>query len=214
MEWEKSLGGEEAVSQRARHEKQKILGQPRFRAVLTFLFCAWMPAEAPEAWARDFVVDASSEVEFAVGRARDDLRLFDHPEFIARNLPGITGIHRVEEGVDRWDLKIRVPLSRPMQGSFLARRIVVNDNFHRFESLDPEGEDYMKCEISVSPASERETSIKIAIQLRFTRSNGFKFHWLAPLLGEKFLSARVSEKLGRMLAEFVRNSRTQWEGSG
>ncbi len=173
-----------------------------------FLLMLWIkPAHA------DFVINAVSTVEYEVAKPRDALRAFDQPEFISRNLPGLKGIKPAGEGLHLWDMEIKVPLSKPMRGSFLAERKVVNDDVIAYESADRNAPDYMFCETSVIPKSAQESSVKITIQLKFTRSSGWQFHWLAPFLGEKFIGSKVKEKLDVMLKEFAANSKREFEGA-
>jgi hypothetical protein len=168
----------------------------------------------PSAEAAPFVIDAEAQVSYDVSCPRESLRAFDRPEFISRNLPGLKGITPKGDDLALWHLEIPVPMSRPMRGSFLTRRRVIGDNRIVYESADPAAEDTMICQTSVSPVSEKVSSVRISIRLRFSRSNGWKFHWLAPVFGQKFISARVKERLDKMLSEFVDNSKREWEDSG
>lgn len=179
----------------------------RWKILLVILFFS-LPAAVR---ADNFVIDAASSVSYNVERPREDLRAFDKPEFVSNNLPGLKGLTRMNDGLYLWDLELSVPLSRPMRGSFLAKREVVNDNLIVYESADKSSPDYMLCETLVTPLTPTKSSIRIAIRLRFTRASGWQFHWLAPLLGQKFLSARVKERLDGMLQEFVNNSKREWE---
>jgi len=162
------------------------------------------------AYAKDFVVNASTSVEYTIQKSSAELQAFDSPDFISRNLPGITSIKPLEQNNFLWDLKIDVPMSRDMEGSFISQKQVLGENHMVFSS--PEGaEDYMRCEIIVEPQENNESLINISMKLKFTRSNGLKFHWMAPLVGEAFLSDRVTEMLDKMLNEFIVNSTEELE---
>jgi len=156
-----------------------------------------------------FVVDAVSEVQFDVAKPRTELSVFDTPEFVARHLPGLEGIAKLEEDIYEWDFRIRVPLARDMRGKFPARKNAENADEVTYESADVNAEDYMLCRIAVDEPSALKTTIKISIQLKFTRENALKFHWMAPFLGETFLSARVTEKLDAMMAGFVESAQLE-----
>jgi hypothetical protein len=92
-----------------------------------------------------------------------------------------------------------------MEGEYVVRKSVVNDTLTIYESADQSSQDYLLCRISVLPTGPARTSIGIDMRLRSRRTSGGDFHWLAPLLGESFLSARMKDKLDGMLAEFVEN---------
>lgn len=170
-------------------------------------------AFAGPVYADDFVIQSASMVRYRVDLPREKLRAFDRPEFIARHLPGLKKVVPVGGDLYDWNLEIRVPLARPMSGTFLASRRALEDNRIVYESQDAEAQDYMKCETSVTAEPEGTSVIEIAIRLRFRRSNGWKFHWLAPVLGEKFLSGQVQKKLDAMLRAFVESSKKEWESS-
>lgn len=169
---------------------------------------------AAPAFADPFVIDASSSVKFEVKRPLADIATLDDPAFIARHLPGIAGITPVEQDLYLWDFRMKVPLAKPMQGRFLARRNAAGPGRVSFESADPHPRDYMRCEISAVPDGKGNTFIRISIHLKFTRASGWQFHWLAPVLGEKFLSARVTERLESMLEGFILSSTKEWEKHG
>lgn len=195
-------------------EERSRKGSPRRRPYLKIVLFVFLPLIfcMKSAYA-DFVINAVSTVEYEVAKPRDALRAFDQPEFISRNLPGLRGIKPAGEDLHLWDMEIKVPLSKPMRGTFLARRIPVDDNVIHYESADKNAPDYMFCETAVIPKSAGESSVKITIQLKFTRSSGWKFHWMAPLLGERFIGSKVKERLDGMLKEFVANSKREMEGA-
>lgn len=177
-----------------------------------FFLSLFLPGAPLTSYAKKpFMIEALSSVQYEVKRPRNDLRAFDGPEFIARHLPGLKGISTVEKDLLRWDLEIKVPLAKRMAGSFPARRKIVNPDLITYETPDKKAPDYMFCETFVKATSARSVSIKITLYLRFTRSSGWKFHWLAPFVGEKFLGAKVKERLDGMLAAFVESSKKEFE---
>lgn len=181
-----------------------------FRGIRCLLFFSFFCLIPMSVYAKDFVVNANTSVTYEVPRSVDQLQAFNSPEFISRNLPGIESIEQLKGEDFLWDLKIPVPMARDMTGTFISKREVLNSN-HMIFTSPKESEDFMRCEIKVEPKPNNESQINISMNLKFTRSNGLKFHWMAPLLGEEFLSERVKEMLDKMLNEFILNSKEELE---
>ncbi|MGA9115161.1 MAG: hypothetical protein WB626_00115 [Bacteroidota bacterium] len=154
-----------------------------------------------------FTVEATGAASYTVGvpravlgRSVDDISLFE------RNMPGVVGIERLGEDLFLYRTRKEIPLAGPMETIFRIRRSSWGDTLTVYRSEDPADPNYMSCTVRVKALDEQRTSVSIALRIRLSRSRPWEIHWLAPVMGEDFISAQMQEDLEEMLAEFVESS--------
>jgi len=160
-----------------------------------------------------FVVDASGGTEYTVEVSRSVLREYvDDIGLFARNMPGVVGIESLGDDVFLYHTRKEIPLSGAMETTFRIRKIVESDSVTRYQSVDPDDDNYMSCTVRVRPRGEDRTAIAIALTIRLARENPSEVHWLAPVFGADFISERMNEDIEGMLEAFVQNSTTELQG--
>ena len=160
-----------------------------------------------------FVVDASGGTEYTVEVSRAVLREYvDDIGLFARNMPGVVGIEALGDGIFLYHTRKEIPLASPMETTFRIRKIVESDSVTHYRSVDPADDNYMSCTVRVRPRGEHRTVIAIALTIRLARENPSEVHWLAPVFGADFISARMNDDIESMLEEFVNNSTAELHG--
>ena len=154
-----------------------------------------------------FVVDASAQIAYTVNISREDLRLFvDDLGLFQRNMAGVVGVDSLGEKTYLYRTSREVPLKGRMDADFIIERMVANDTLTIYRTPDANDPNWMECRVELTPVSEKQTSIRIALRLRMERDHGYEVHWLAPIVGADFLSDRMNEELAEMLREFADKS--------
>jgi hypothetical protein len=154
-----------------------------------------------------FVVDASTEAKYNVDIPRDLLREYvDDIGLFARNMPGVVHVEPLGDNRYRYLTEKEIPLAGRMQTEFIIQKSTVGDSVTIYRSDDLHAENYMSCRVRLLPASASQTSIVITLRIRLSRQNPTEVHWLAPILGEDFITNRIKVSLEDMLQEFIANS--------
>jgi hypothetical protein len=154
-----------------------------------------------------FVVDASAERTYSVNISREDLRReLDDIGLFARNMPGVVGVTRLEHDRYLYLTEKQLPLAGTMRTEFLIEKTVDGDSVTCYRSTRSDDPNYMSCRVVIRPVDVTSTSIRIALRIRLARENAAEVHWMAPLLGEQFISDRMTGDLEEMLSAFIEKS--------
>ena len=154
-----------------------------------------------------FVADASAEASYIVNISREALRGYvDDIGLFERNMPGVVGVTELEDKTYLYRTEKNIPLKGPMKVDFRIRKFVLSDTLTVYRSVDVKDRNYMSCRVALKPHDVTKTSITISLRVRMERESPGDIHWLAPVLGEQFISDRMTEDLEDMLTEFITNS--------
>jgi carbon monoxide dehydrogenase subunit G len=154
-----------------------------------------------------FVAEATASTSYEVSIPRDSLRLFvDDVGLFSRHMPGVVSVR--ENGPDRflYLTEKSLPLAGTMQTEFDIQKRVSGDSVFVYESVDLEAANYMYNRVTIHPAGDRRTTIAIDLKVRLKREGGGEVHWLAPILGQAFISKQMANDLNDMLERFVESS--------
>jgi carbon monoxide dehydrogenase subunit G len=160
-----------------------------------------------------FVAEAVASTAYEVNIPRDSLRLFvDDVGLFARHMPGVVSVR--ETGPDRflYLTEKSLPLAGTMQTEFDIQKRVSGDSVFVYESVDPEADNYMYNRVTIRPAGDQRTTIAIDLKVRLKREGGGEVHWLAPILGQEFISKQMGGDLNDMLEQFVESSNRELYG--
>ena len=154
-----------------------------------------------------FVVNASTTASYVVELPRESLRQYvDDIGLFARNMPGVVAVTPVGEGRFLYQTEKEIPLSGKMTTDFLIQKSVVGDSVTVYHSVKADDPNFMRCSVTIRPEAENSTSIHISLTLRLQRDGGSEIHWLAPILGESFIEARMKEDMEEMMESFIESS--------
>jgi hypothetical protein len=160
-----------------------------------------------------FVVEASAGTSYTVALSRETLRTYvDDIGLFRRNMPGVVAVTPMGNETYFYQTEKDVPLSPAMKTDFVIRKRSVGDSVTVYESIDPQDQNYMFCEVLIRPADSRSTTIDIRLRLKLQRENASEVHWMAPLLGADFISRQMTKDMEEMLAIFVEKSNEELYG--
>jgi hypothetical protein len=157
-----------------------------------------------------FTVDASASISYELEISREALRGYmDDIGLFARNMPGVVEVS--SQGADRYLYRTEkhVPLAGALRTDFLIEKSADTDSVTMYRSVDDADHNYMACRVVIRPLDTDLTSISIFLRVRLRRENPSEIHWLAPLLGEEFISRQMTDDLVSMLDEFVDRSNSE-----
>lgn len=151
-----------------------------------------------------FVVDASSEAMYNVSIPHLRLRSYvDDIGLLARNMPGVLGVQSLGDNRFLYQTEKNIPLAPPFRTDFIIRKTLLGDTVTVYRSEDIHDPNYMSCKVRLHPLDEATTSITISLRVRLTRTDPGEVHWLAPIVGEDFISDRMQKDLDEMLKTFI-----------
>ncbi len=123
------------------------------------------------------------------------------PAVFSRNFPGILSIRQVGPRRSEWTYEVKPPLSSARRTSYIVNERYADHSTVIFET-DPGTNDYMYCRASVAAATDTTTTLTLELKLHSSRENGSDIHFLAPLFGQTFISARMRDQLMGDLTTF------------
>lgn len=158
-----------------------------------------------------FTMDASSSTRFTLDVKRTRISQFvDDFSLLSRHFPGLVSIQAVGADTYVFVTEKSVPLSGKMRTEFTVKRRTVGDTLTVYESPQPDMPNFMSCYVHIHPMGDAETDVMIDLRIRMTREKAGDFHWLAPVLGEKFLSEKMKDDIDDMLAHFVAGTKQEF----
>jgi len=125
-------------------------------------------------------------------------------EIYPKFFPNIVSVNKINETQTEWLYKVEPPLTSPYNLVFLLENKSSGDTLV-LESVD-KSKDYLLCIASLNELEEDKTLITFRFKITMTRENASDIHFLAGILGEKFLSERMKEKLEDDLETFISNA--------
>ncbi|MBI5647891.1 MAG: SRPBCC family protein [Ignavibacteriae bacterium] len=151
---------------------------------------------------RLFTVEASSSIKYSVDIPIERIKAYgDDIGLLSRNMPGVTAIQQIAPNRYLYKTRKSVPLSSDMKLDFTIERSLSGETTV-YESVQPNDPNYMRCAVRLVPLGESRTGFEISLRLRLQREDASDVHWLAPIVGEKFLSEQMSDDMKEMLEEF------------
>jgi len=154
-----------------------------------------------------FTAEASASTSYEVNIPRDSLRLFvDDVGLFARHMPGVVSVREIAPERYLYVTSKDLPLAGTMRTEFDIRKRVIGDSVFVYESTDTTASNYMFNRVVIRPTENARTSIEIDLRVRLQRESGGEVHWLAPILGQAFISKQMANDLNGMLAAFVESS--------
>ena len=157
-----------------------------------------------------FVVDASKEISYDVGISRESLREYvDDIGLFARNMPDVVGVTPTGPDTYLYKTAKEIPLSGRLETDFQIRKSTEGDSVTIYRSTAENDYNYMSCRVQIRTVDESHSNIAIRLRIRLTRENASEVHWLAPILGERFIESRMNDDLEAMMKEFVERSNNE-----
>jgi len=154
-----------------------------------------------------FVVDASAQATYNVSLSREQLRTYvDDIGLFARNMPGVVAVKPLTDSTYLYQTEKDIPLSGAMKTDFVIHKTVVGDSVTTYLSRDSGDPNFMSCRVILRTFDATTTTIEIKLRVRLSRENASEVHWLAPVLGEEFISRQMTKDMDDMLQEFIKNS--------
>ncbi len=124
-----------------------------------------------------------------------DLQIY--PKFF----PNIVSVNKLNETESEWLYRVEAPLATPYNLTFVLEDKSTGDTL-LLESKD-KTKDYLYCQGILSQVSEKKTKIAFVFKISMTREKASDIHFLAGVLGEKFLSEQMKSKLEGDLETFI-----------
>jgi hypothetical protein len=146
--------------------------------------------------------DVRDSVRLDADIARVSAYLKDQ-EVFRRHFPGILGIRRISTTQSEWTYEVQPPLSSARRTTYLVNERHADSSTIVLET-DPGSDDYFYCRATISPVPGTGTILTLELKLQSTREHGSDIHFLAPILGEDFISARMRKQLIDDISTFFR----------
>ncbi|HEY3252261.1 MAG TPA: hypothetical protein VGK25_14220 [Ignavibacteria bacterium] len=121
-----------------------------------------------------------------------------YPKFF----PNIVSVKALNETDSEWIYRIEAPLASPYNVAFILENKSSSADTLLFESKEKTN-DYLYCNAVLSQISDTRTKVNFQFKISMTREKASDIHIFAGILGEKFLSKKMKERLENDLEEFI-----------
>jgi len=126
-------------------------------------------------------------------------------EIYPKFFPNIISVKQLDDKQSEWIYKVVAPLASPYNVTFVLEDKSSSVDTLLFESID-KVKDYLYCRAVLTSIAENKTKIDFLFKISMTRERASDVHILAGILGEKFLSDKMKDRLEGDLEEFVSKS--------
>lgn len=172
-----------------------------FLPVLFFLILSSGTLKASEAYSFSISADVekSAVINLSNNIVIDYIKNLDiYPKFF----PDIVSVTKINEKDSEWLYRIKAPLASAYNLTFILEDRSPSKDTLVFESKDST-KDYLNCKAVFMPLSETSTKVTMRFHIIMTRDKASEVHFMAGILGEKFLSDRMKEKLEGDMDTFI-----------
>lgn len=125
------------------------------------------------------------------------------PSSLQELLPGLCRIEPLPDGSWLWETETRVPFSAPQRNRFRMRLLTEGDSLAIWRSASEKDPDWMECRARLRRISPAQVRLEMEFRMRLERPSLASIHWLAPLVGRRFLEERIREHLADMVETFL-----------
>jgi hypothetical protein len=122
-----------------------------------------------------------------------DLKLRDLSIY-QKYYPGMIDVKRIDNKRTSWTYEIDMPLSKNYKTTYILEERSPQKGVLIYETLN-NSNDYMFCQASLTQIDINKTELKIKMIIKTVREKGSDIHFLAPLLGQNFISKKMQDKL-------------------
>ena len=116
--------------------------------------------------------------------------------------PHIVSVDKSGDAQSEWVYRVEAPLSSPYNVKFMLLDKSPSIDTLLFESIDTV-KDYLYCRAVLSRVNENKTKVNFLFKISMTREKASDIHFLAGILGEKFLSEKMKERLESDMEDFI-----------
>jgi uncharacterized membrane protein len=150
-----------------------------------------------------FTISAEVEKSSVIDLPRDFVRTYInnlsiYPEFF----PDIVSVKKLNDKQSEWHYTVDAPLAPAINLTFLLESKQSTSSLMVLESVNPEP-DYLYCKAVFDSLSSSSTKVTLSFKIRMTREKASDIHFLAGILGENFISARMKDKLDGDMETFI-----------
>jgi uncharacterized membrane protein len=150
-----------------------------------------------------FTISAEVEKSSVIDLPRDFVRTYINDLSIyPRFFPDIVSVKKLNDKESEWHYDVKAPLSPTISLTFLLESKLSTPSLMVLESVNPEP-DYLYCKAKFDSLSEASTKVTLQFKIRMTREHASDIHFLAGILGEDFISARMKDKLDGDMDTFI-----------
>lgn len=150
-----------------------------------------------------FTLSAEVERTTSINLDKDFISAYiKNLEIYPRFFPNVISVLQLNERESEWLYRIEAPLASPYNLSFVLEDKSAASDTLLFESKD-KAWDYLFCRGILTQVSEKKTRIVFLFKISMTREKASDIHFLAGVLGEKFLSEQMKAKLEGDLETFI-----------
>lgn len=151
-----------------------------------------------------FTIRAEVQDSVMLDAAYGNVRAYlNDPDLFRSHFPGMVSIRQLNATQSEWIYEVKPPLSSAQRTTYVVNERHGDKNSVVFETA-PGSNDYMFCRASVAARSDTSTSLTIELKLESSREHGSDIHFLAPLFGQDFISARMRDQIKTDITTFFR----------
>ncbi len=144
-------------------------------------------------------VEKSATISLPESIVVDFIRNLDiYPKYF----PDIVSVKKINDKDSEWLYRIKAPLASPYNLTFMLEDKSRGNDTLLFESVDSV-KDYLYCKAVFDSLSASQTKVTLRFHIKMTREKASEVHFMAGILGEKFLSDRMREKLDSDMDTFI-----------
>jgi len=123
-------------------------------------------------------------------------------EIYPKYFPNIISVTKLSDSTSEWVYRVVAPFASPYDVKFVLVDKSLSVDTLLFESI-VKNPDYLYCCAVLAKTTDFKTKVNFLFRISMTREKASDIHFLAGLLGEKFLSEKMTERLEGDLEEFI-----------
>jgi uncharacterized membrane protein len=171
--------------------------------LLTILISAFNSGVLISSQSYSFSISADVEKSATMNLPKDIVVDFiKNLDIYPKYFPDIVSVTKINDKDSEWLYRIKAPLASPYNLTFILTDRSPSKDTVIMESKDST-RDYLNCRAIFKSVDENHTQVTMRFHIIMTREKASEVHFMAGILGESFLSARMKEKLDADMDTFI-----------
>lgn len=125
-------------------------------------------------------------------------------------MPNVGGIRMDNNGIAHWTIRAEIPVLGGLDETFAVKLMENSPNLIEYSPASIETKNFLRYAADFVESGDK-TAIQISQTVELRRESASELHFLAPLAGEKIISAEMQKRVSAMIKSFLEKAKIKLE---
>ena len=159
-----------------------------------------------------FVIKSKFENQIEIENTLENVRdFFSDPKNFVTLMNGVESIKALSETLNRWIIRVDVPIIGSIKQEFLVERTADSDEFIEWSPAKTERQNFLRFSADYFVKSANKTVVRLLQMVELRRERATQLHLLAAIAGEGAINQEMAKHISKMLNHFLQQAKSKLE---